>query len=144
VTALQPVANPFFDATTGTAYALGSPTTTIGTAEPPVSSIFESPPCRSGNYDSTYHSFQLTVERRFASAGSLLVAYTNAKLISDADTLTNWLEASTGSIQDHTNLKGERSVASQDVPQRLVISYVLDLPFSVAARNIYRRNWLPQ
>jgi Carboxypeptidase regulatory-like domain len=129
VAALQPVANPFFDATTGTAYALGSPTTTIGQLNRPFPQYSSLRLAGQGNYDSTYHSFQLTVERRFASAGSLLVAYTNAKLISDADTLTNWLEASTGSIQDHTNLKGERSVASQDVPQRLVISYVLDLPF---------------
>ncbi len=129
VTALQPVANPFFDATTSTAFALGSPTTTLGQLSRPFPQYSSLRLAGQGNYDSTYHSFQLTVERRFASAGSLLVAYTNAKLISDADTLTNWLEASTGSIQDHTNLKGERSLASQDVPQRLVISYVLDLPF---------------
>ena len=129
VTALQPVANPFFDATTGTAFALGSPTTTLGQLSRPFPQYSSLRLAGQGNYDSTYHSFQLTVERRFASAGSLLVAYTNAKLISDADTLTNWLEAATGSIQDHTNLRGERSLASQDVPQRLVISYVLDLPF---------------
>jgi hypothetical protein len=129
VTALQPVANPFFDATTGTAFALGSPTTTLGQLSRPFPQYSSLRLAGQGNYDSTYHSFQLTVERRFASAGSLLVAYTNAKLISNADTLTNWLEASTGSIQDHTNLRGERSLASQDVPQRLVISYVLDLPF---------------
>jgi hypothetical protein len=136
VAALQPVANPFFDATTGTAYALGSPTTTIGQLNRPFPQYSSLRLAGQGNYDSTYHSFQLTVERRFASAGSLLVAYTNAKLISDADTLTNWLEASTGSIQDHTNLKGERSVASQDVPQRLVISYVLDLPFGSGKRYL--------
>jgi hypothetical protein len=34
-----------------------------------------------------------------------------------------------GVIQDSNNFSGERSLASQDVPQRLVISYVLDLPF---------------
>jgi hypothetical protein len=54
-------------------------------------------------------------------------------LISTPDTLTFWLEGGTtggvGSIQDWNNLKGERSLSSQDVPQRLVISYVLDLPF---------------
>src|SRR5207302_5554988 len=87
-----------------------------------------------GACDSTYDSLQLSVERRVASAGSLLVAYTNAKLISNADTLTNWLEASSGSIQDFNNLKGERSLSSQDVPQRLVISYVLDLPFGQGRR----------
>ena len=81
-----------------------------------------------GSYDSIYHLFQLTVQRRFAEAGSLLVAYTNAKLISDTDTLTAWLEPGVGGIQDNNNLRGERSLSSQDVPQRLVISYVLDIP----------------
>jgi len=33
-----------------------------------------------------------------------------------------------GGIQDWNNLNGERSLSSQDVPQRLVVSYVLDLP----------------
>jgi hypothetical protein len=61
-------------------------------------------------------------------AGSLSIAYTNAKLISDTDTLTAWLEPGVGAIQDNNNLRGERSLSSQDVPQRVVISYVLDLP----------------
>ena len=63
----------------------------------------------------------------------MLVAYTNAKLMSNTDTLTSWLEGGTtggvGSVQDWNNLKGERSLSSQDISQRLVISYVLDLPF---------------
>jgi len=69
------------------------------------------------------------VQRRFAGAGSLLAAYTNSKLISDTDTLTSWLETGVGGIQNNDNLHGERSLSSQDVPQRLVVSYVLDLPF---------------
>src|SRR5579862_8698461 len=62
----------------------------------------------------------------------MLVAYTNSKLLSNTDTLTSWLEGNTGgvgSVQDWNNLKGERSLSSQDISQRLVISYVLDLPF---------------
>src|SRR5207249_11314150 len=63
----------------------------------------------------------------------LLAAYTNAKLISNTDTLTDWLEGGTsggsGPIQDWNNLKREKSLSAQDVAQRLVISYVLDLPF---------------
>ena len=87
-----------------------------------------------GSFDSIYHSFQLTVQRRFADAGSLLVAYTNSKLISDTDTLTAWLEPGVGGIQDNNNLRAERSLSSQDVPQRLVISYVLDLPLGKGKR----------
>jgi hypothetical protein len=129
VTLLQSVANPFFDSGTGVAYALGTATTTVGQLNRPYPQYAGLSLAGQGSYDSTYHSMQLTVERRFGGAGSLLVAYTNSKLISDTDTLTNWLETGSGAIQDNNNLNGERSLSSQDVPQRLVISYVLDLPF---------------
>ncbi len=85
-----------------------------------------------GCCSSTYNSLQASLTRRFAGGGTLLVAYTNAKLLSNTDTLTSWLEGNTGgvgSVQDWNNLNGERSLSSQDVSQRLVISYVLDLPF---------------
>jgi hypothetical protein len=53
--------------------------------------------------------------------------------MSNTDTLTSWLEGGTtggvGAVQDWNNLAGERSLSSQDIPQRLVASYVLDLPF---------------
>lgn len=133
---LQSVPNPFFDPTTQTSYALSGPTTTTGQLSRPYPQYTGVKLAGQGNYDSSYSSFQLTVQRRFSGAGSLLVAYTNAKLLSNADTLTNWLEASTGSIQNNYNLRGERSLSSQDVPQRLVISYVLDLPFGKGQRYL--------
>jgi hypothetical protein len=86
-----------------------------------------------GCCSSNYNALQATVTRRFQGGGTMLVSYTNAKLMSNTDTLTSWLEGGTtggvGGIQDWNNLKAERSLSSQDVPQRLVISYVLDLPF---------------
>jgi Carboxypeptidase regulatory-like domain len=87
-----------------------------------------------GCCNSNYNSFQLTVTKRFHSGGSFLAAYTNAKLISNADTLTTWLETGVGEVQDWNNLKGERSLSSQDVPQRLVLSYVYDLPIGRGKR----------
>jgi Carboxypeptidase regulatory-like domain/TonB dependent receptor len=91
-------------------------------------------PCCSSRYD----SLQLTVVRRFSGGGTLLVAYTNSKLLSNTDTLTSWLEGpgdgGVGSVQDWNNLKGEYSLSSQDVSQRLVINYVLDLPFGRGKR----------
>jgi TonB dependent receptor len=129
VSLLQSVPNPFYDSATQTAYALSGGTTTTGQLLRPYPQYTGLNLAGQGSYDSSYNSLQLTLERRFASAGSLLVTYTNAKLISDTDTLTNWLEASNGTLQDNNNLKGERSLSGQDVSQRLVISYVLDLPF---------------
>jgi hypothetical protein len=90
-----------------------------------------------GCCSSNYNSLQVSVTRRFQGGGTLLVAYTNAKLLSNTDTLTSWLEGSTGGVgqvQDWNNLNGERSLSSQDVSQRLVISYVLDLPFGHGKR----------
>jgi hypothetical protein len=86
-----------------------------------------------GCCSSSYNSLQATLNRRFGGGGTLLVAYTWAKLLSNTDTLTSWLEGGTtggvGAIQDWNNLKNEYSLSSQNVSQRLVISYVLDLPF---------------
>ncbi len=91
-----------------------------------------------GCCSSNYNALQATVTRRFQGGGTMLVAYTNAKLMSNTDTLTSWLEGGTsggvGGIQDWNNLKGERSLSSQDVSQRMVISYVLDLPFGHGKR----------
>ena len=124
---LHSVPNPFF--INGQALALGAPTTTVGQLLRPYPQYTSVELAGQGSFASIYHSLQITARRRFAGAGSLLVAYTNSKLISNTDTLTSWLETGVGAIQDNNNLRGERSLSSQDVPQRLVISYVLDLPF---------------
>ena len=82
-----------------------------------------------GSFDSSYHSLQATVQKRFPKGGTLLGAYTWAKLLSNTDSITSWLEGGgIGGIQDNNNLRSEKSLSSQDVPQRLIISYVLDLP----------------
>jgi len=63
-----------------------------------------------GCCSSSYNSLQATVTRRFAGGGTLLVAYTNAKLLTNTDTLTSWLEGNTGGVgqvQDWNNLRKE-------------------------------------
>jgi hypothetical protein len=87
---------------------------------------------------SRYNALQATVTKRFNGGGTLLAAYTWSKLISNTDTTTSWLEGGqTGGVgvpQDWNNLANERSLSSQNVSQRLVISYVLDLPFGRGKR----------
>ncbi|MGH9397499.1 MAG: TonB-dependent receptor domain-containing protein [Terriglobia bacterium] len=88
--------------------------------------------------DSYYHSFQMKVQRRFSGGGTLLVAYTVAKLMSDTDTVSGWLESDTGGVAgtiDWNNIKGSSySLSSQDIPQRMVISYVQNLPIGHGQR----------
>jgi hypothetical protein len=81
--------------------------------------------------NSTYHSLQLKVEKRFKGGGSILAAYTVSKLISDTNEEATWLEAAAPNWVDSNdyNIKNEKSLDPYDVPQRFVLSYILDLPF---------------
>jgi len=82
------------------------------------------------NRDSIYHSMQLKVQKRFAAGAQILASYTVAKLIDNTNSEINWLEASPVSWNDANpnNLHSERSLDAFDVPQRLVIASVIDLP----------------
>jgi len=112
---------------------LSAPTVLAGQFDRPYPQYTQLNMAGQGCCGSTYNSLQVSVTRRFQGGGTLLVAYTNAKLMTNTDTLTSWLEngatGTVGQVQDFNNLNGERSLSSEDVPQRLVISYVLDLPF---------------
>jgi hypothetical protein len=124
----QPVANPFA-ATSAAGSALSSETTTFGQLLRPFPQFNGLQYAGAGNFASTYHSLQATLQKRFNGGGTLLAAYTWAKLLSNTDTITSWLEpGGKGGVQDWNNLRAEKSLSSQNVPQHLIISYVLDLP----------------
>jgi Carboxypeptidase regulatory-like domain len=82
------------------------------------------------NRDSIYHSFQAKFQKRFSAGASILAAYTLSKLIDNTNSEINWLEAASPGWGDANayNLRGERSLDGFDVPQRFVMSAVLDLP----------------
>ncbi|MBM3737649.1 MAG: hypothetical protein FJW39_17860 [Acidobacteria bacterium] len=75
--------------------------------------------------NSTYHSFQAKVERRFSSGNSVVVAYTLSKLISDGSD-NAWDAAGQ---RDFTCRRCDRSVSPYDQRHRLVTSFTYDLPF---------------
>jgi hypothetical protein len=135
VSIIQPVTNPFQGITTVSGLnPTSNPTIPAGQLLRPYPEYSGLSLVGDGCCSSNYNSFQLTATKRFKDGGSLLAAYTNAKLLSNTDTLTTWLEGAVGSPQDWNNLKGEKSLSSQDVSQRLVISYVYDLPFGHGQR----------
>jgi Carboxypeptidase regulatory-like domain len=82
------------------------------------------------NRDSSYHSLQAKFQKRFSAGASVLATYTVAKLIDNTNSEINWLEASAPGWGDANsyNLRGERSLDGFDVPQRFVLSGILDLP----------------
>jgi hypothetical protein len=79
--------------------------------------------------DTYYNSAQVTLTKRFKSGGTVLGNYSWSKFLGDSESSNPQVESHTqGVIQDYTNLRAERSYLSFDVPQRLVVSYILDLP----------------
>jgi len=78
--------------------------------------------------NSNYQSFILSVEHRYRNGISMLASYTASKLLDDASQVVNYI-GQAGTKQDTYCRKCEKSVSSQDVPQRFVTSAVYELPF---------------
>jgi hypothetical protein len=134
---LTNVANPYYGVVTATGSALAQKTVAAEQLLLPYPEYTGAQYAGQGIGNSTYESLQVKAEKRFSGGNSILVAYTHSKLISDTDTITGWLEAGgTGGVQDWNNLHGEKSLASFDTPDRLVISYVLDIPVGKGRRYL--------
>ena len=131
----EQVPNPFHGTSIATG-PLSQPTVARGQLLRPYPQFTNVEMAGPTNRSSTYHSFQAKVERRFKGGASLLASYTAGKLITDAGTLTGWLDGLEGfSAQgwatggNNNDLRSLKSLAAFDVSQRFVLSYVLDLPF---------------
>lgn len=86
----------------------------------------------SRNSSSRYNSLQTAFKKRFSHGGMLNVAYTWGKLMSNTDSVTQFLEGGStyqGTVQNNNNLAGEWSRSSSDYPHSVVIGYGIDLPF---------------
>ncbi|MBL8223526.1 MAG: hypothetical protein JNL62_30115, partial [Bryobacterales bacterium] len=83
--------------------------------------------------NSIYHGVQITLQRRFAQGFSLMASYTNGKLIDDlaAGVSSGFTGLNQGvqGTQTYYNRRVERSLSPGDVSQRLVVSYVWEVPF---------------
>jgi len=80
---------------------------------------------------SSYDALTAKLERRFHSGLNVLASYTWSKTLTDADStlpVFSAFDGSPGSVQNPANLKGEKSLSFQDVPQNFVISCIYELP----------------
>lgn len=86
---------------------------------------------------SVYHSFQMQFNKRF-STSLIGVAYTVSKGIGNTESRSDWLEggAQNASMRflNNNNRALDRGLNLFDSPQRLVVSYSIDLPFGPGQR----------
>jgi hypothetical protein len=78
----------------------------------------------------TYHAMEAKLERRFRNGLNLLASYTWSKTMTDADSIQPFFATllGQGGTQNPYNLKAEKAVSNQDVPNNFVVSYLYTLP----------------
>jgi hypothetical protein len=75
---------------------------------------------------STYHSFQIRLERRFHSGLNLLGVYTWSKAIDDASDFAS--SDSSEHVLDSYNRHSQKALASFDIPHRFIASFNYQVP----------------
>jgi hypothetical protein len=80
---------------------------------------------------STYNALEAKLEQRFHNGLNVLASYTFSKTLTDADAIQPYESTNQngGAVQDPENLRAEKAVSSEDIPQNFVISYIYELPF---------------
>jgi hypothetical protein len=84
--------------------------------------------------NSIYHALALRAERRFSRDIGVRMAYTFGKLIDDSSFASTLSAGGSTTRQDIYNRGLDRSVSSQDVSSRMVISTNVQLPFGRSKR----------
>jgi len=74
---------------------------------------------------STYHAYQMKIEKRFSEGLAMLVSYTGSKVLTNAN---SQLTPFSVGVQDKFNRQAEKSIGLNDYPHNLVMSYSYDLP----------------
>ena len=133
------IANPF--------YGLVPATSSMGGAQIPVGQMWRPYPQyynlynpAAANFFIVYKGLQAKVEKRLASGGVLTLSYTWGSDRGNADGTTLFTGTTPGLLEDFTNLKSEVSQLSFNIPQLLVGSYVVDLPFGKGKRFLSNEN----
>ncbi|MGH9840533.1 MAG: TonB-dependent receptor domain-containing protein, partial [Blastocatellia bacterium] len=125
---LEPVPNPFFGLIPASVGVLGQAMIQRRYLLQPFPQFSSLTPQYSTGSSSIYHSFQLKAEKRLSNGLSFLLAYTNAKLIDDSSQ-SNGNYGREGVRQNSYDRRADRSISPNDISQRLVMSFVYELPF---------------
>ena len=83
---------------------------------------------RTNGGDSTYNSLQARLDRGFSNGLLLRLAYTFSKAIDDVNSEVFATTGGSSVGSDPNNRHTDRSLASFDVPQRFVATFIYDLP----------------
>jgi Carboxypeptidase regulatory-like domain/TonB dependent receptor len=120
---LQPVANPFYgQITTG---ALSTPTVQLKQTLRPYPQYQDVLIFRDAYADMRYNSMTLRVQKQYSHGIMFQLGYTLSKTIANTAQSNTWVVGPSNGLY---NPNYNRSIEANDVPQRLVLGYIYDLP----------------
>ena len=128
-----PVANPFYGVITNpVANNLNKSTVQLYRLLRPMPQFDGASGSEPGTGDSWYNALQIKWEKRFTHGFQALAHYTWAKFeddVSNGSGNLDWLSATNGrNLQNLFNYRAEKSLSSNDVPHRFVLTGVYQLP----------------
>lgn len=85
--------------------------------------------CLQSTGHSSYDALLVSLKRQFRNGLSLQVSYTWQKNLNDTDSALPNTNPGQPQVQNPDDLRQEKALSVQDVPQTFVISYVYELPF---------------
>lgn len=127
----QQVANPFQGILSG---SLGGPTITRGQLMRQYPQYQSVSNLGLASANSTYHSLQTKLEKRYSHGVYLMTSYTYSKLLTDSSLGSGGVGGLGVSLQDSYNLRAEKGRSSNDLRHRLVLAGSYDLPFGKGHR----------
>ncbi|MFQ5930341.1 MAG: hypothetical protein ACE5MK_11630, partial [Acidobacteriota bacterium] len=100
----------------------------------PLAPVFDSIFGYSSDANSSYHGLQVMLQRRFAQKLGFTLGYAYAKAIDEVSTseVAHW------EMQDPTNRRLDRGLSNFDIRQRLVVSWIYDLPRLTVSPGLVR------
>ncbi len=128
---LDRVANPFEGVLSGT---LGGPTITRGQLMRQYPQYQNVSNLALASANSTYHSLQTKLEKRYSHGVYLMTSYTYSKLLTDSSLGSGGVGGLGVTLQDSYNLRAEKGRSSNDIRHRLVMAGSYDLPFGKGHR----------
>src|SRR5580700_2751575 len=120
---------PGFSCATGCTYGISEPVEQALRPFPQVGYINEDSYLQNVG-QSSYDALEAKLERRFHNGLNVLVSYTFSKTITDADSIQPFYSTlqSQGGTQNPFDLRAEKAVSNQDIPNNFVASYLYELP----------------
>jgi hypothetical protein len=125
---LAPVTNPYYGLISTSSCGLNASTVPAGQLLRPYPEFcgVEDPQVN-GSF-AAYNALDITYTHRWSRGLQFMASFSGSKYLTNSEGPGGWLSGGSSAIRNYYNLSEEKSLASDDIPRALVLSYIYELP----------------